>query len=489
MNCSKRKGPDRGDGLTSVSMEVVLASGVEVHAVNYSITGNGITPRNGAINVSGRNSSVSVLVTGLPPGTGYRVDLAATATDGTTMCSGSSLFDVLVGQTTAVSVRLDCRKAGTTGDVLVNGSFNTCPLIDSHAVSPLATDVGRTIDLRAVGHDDDCTMQNGPTCTAFQAVTIGWTATAGTIAPANAANAAYTCTQPGTHTLTLTVTDGLCPVTRQVQVNCVSDSCGNGTREPAFGEECDGTDTPSPGQVCDANCRIVPRCGNGVTEAPEMCDPPNVGPGQPNTCDSMCRGIPIECGNNLVQPGEQCDPPSPGVCTATCQTFVARCGDGVVNQTSEQCDDGNTNNSDGCNTMCQIVLSPCEQCERDGWVLQMRAACNPASSGCTQLTGMDRTLCENLVSCMRMTGCPVNATGDAQPCYCGTASDLACLGGAANGMCRTQVEAAAKIPAGTPADQIPEMVANGFADASLPLGRAANLMRCDAAACGGICTF
>ena len=33
--------------------------------------------------------------------------------------------------------------------------------------------------------------------------------------------------------------------------------------------------------------------------------------------------------------------------------MVVYCGDSIVNQTSEQCDDGNSINTDGCSNTCQ----------------------------------------------------------------------------------------------------------------------------------------
>lgn len=46
---------------------------------------------------------------------------------------------------------------------------------------------------------------------------------------------------------------------------------------------------------------------------------------------------------------EGSDPPKDIVCSA-----APRCGDGTVNQQSEQCDDGNTTSGDGCSSSCQI---------------------------------------------------------------------------------------------------------------------------------------
>jgi cysteine-rich repeat protein len=58
-------------------------------------------------------------------------------------------------------------------------------------------------------------------------------------------------------------------------------------------------------------------CGNGVTEAPELCDDGNVVDG--DGCDSNC--TPTSCGNGIVTPPETCDDGNlvdGDCCSATC---------------------------------------------------------------------------------------------------------------------------------------------------------------------------
>jgi cysteine-rich repeat protein len=68
------------------------------------------------------------------------------------------------------------------------------------------------------------------------------------------------------------------------------------------------------------------------------------------------------CGDGYVDAalGEQCDPPDGTTCDATCHTI--RCGDGR-RAGSEQCDDGNTTNLDGCDANCKF-----EQDHRVNWL-------------------------------------------------------------------------------------------------------------------------
>jgi len=80
---------------------------------------------------------------------------------------------------------------------------------------------------------------------------------------------------------------------------------------------------------------------------------------------------PVNCGNNNIEPGEECDDganngvactPLYGDTCEYCSDFcqIAQltgpyCGDNNVDTTEgEKCDDGNTNNNDGCSSICKI---------------------------------------------------------------------------------------------------------------------------------------
>src|SRR5579883_433601 len=68
---------------------------------------------------------------------------------------------------------------------------------------------------------------------------------------------------------------------------------------------------------------------------------------------------------------ELAGPPATGTVTGTAAKnwAPARCGDGVVNQAGEECDDGNQVNGDGCDNNCTVtrcgngIVDPGEQCD------------------------------------------------------------------------------------------------------------------------------
>jgi hypothetical protein len=201
-----------GDNVGQVALALQVAGGITVNSFSYTLSGPSM--RTGTINVT-NSTTVSTLLSAIPVGTGYTVALNATATDGTTTCSGtSSSFSVAAAATTSVAVAIDCNRAHTSGSVLVNGSINVCAEVDGVSAAP---PVGATIALTATADDPD----NGP-----GPITYHWTTSSGTISDLTSSSPVLTCTQAGPVNLTLTVSDGdpNCADSFQVTVNCPPES-------------------------------------------------------------------------------------------------------------------------------------------------------------------------------------------------------------------------------------------------------------------------
>ncbi|MGB9340797.1 MAG: hypothetical protein WCB63_16235, partial [Polyangiales bacterium] len=180
----------------SLSVDLVLADGVEIAQVDWQITGNDMD-MSGAVDVSAPGSTASVEVFGLPPGaTDYTVALTATSTDERVTCRGSANFNVEVGETTDVMVVLNCKLPRRFGGVRVNGEFNICAELIKAVVSPLQTSVGNDIDVSAQAVD----QEGDP-------ITFSWTGSGGSFADPTASATTYTCEQVGDHVITISVTD------------------------------------------------------------------------------------------------------------------------------------------------------------------------------------------------------------------------------------------------------------------------------------------
>ncbi len=109
-----------------------------------------------------------------------------------------------------------------------------------------------------------------------------------------------------------------------------------------------------------------PVCGDDYIDPGEVCDNGGFNSDSvPNACRTDCRAA--YCGDSVVDPGEECDSQfgdnsnNPNSCRPGCTLPV--CGDGIHDDGSyettvfnEGCDDGNTNNLDGCKADCTTCL-------------------------------------------------------------------------------------------------------------------------------------
>ena len=175
-------------------------------------------------------------------------------------------------------------------------------------------------------------------------------------------------------------------------------NCGSGFL--TSNKVCDDGNT-TDGDGCSADCQSVdpnyicrvpgkpctPKCGDGVIKGAETCDDGNAGSG--DGCSASCKvepGFqctgtpstckPTVCGNGTKETGEGCDDgntlPYDG-CSPTCQvepkcgTYDSKgtptgavgacqtgCGDGILLRGTEECDDGNLLDGDGCSKDCKI---------------------------------------------------------------------------------------------------------------------------------------
>lgn len=282
---------------------------------------------------------------------------------------------------------------------------------------------------------------------------------------------------------------------------CMSrEICGNGIKDFQVGEVCDDSNMIS-GDGCNSDCRSGEGCGNGIVDPGEQCDD---GDNDNNDrCRNDCKIA--QCGDGVVETTgnrETCDPGNPllpgPVETADCNIdcTTSSCGDGKVNQTdteqcdngigqnsinnnctdscllnicgdgkqdlqspgTEACDDGNTNNFDGCSNACQsatcgnMTVDNGEQCDDgnvasddacvdcktatcgDGFVRALVEQCDPAPGNTMNGDGCSSTC--------RIEGCGNGILDPGEQCDDGddrindpTANDDACVGFCQNAEC------------------------------------------------------
>ncbi|MFA5129712.1 MAG: IPT/TIG domain-containing protein [Patescibacteria group bacterium] len=231
--------------------------------------------------------------------------------------------------------------------------------------------------------------------------------------------------------------------------------CGNNTVESQF-EQCDGQ------AGCGDRCLWLPiktvaengSCGNGVLDSQEACD-----------YGRVCTGLPADAsfpaGGNCTAPalatacqtaGGTCDTRNYRGCSTHCQHLGSAaagttCGNSDVSD-GEDCDDGNTQNGDGCSSNClregssktvyavcgNGILEPGETCEKTANVPWPNPGCDPnaclhtgvlpcTASGQTNCCG-DGNAAESGKDCDGGDGCsPIcllegSSSKYAQPSFC-----------------------------------------------------------------------
>ena len=273
-----------------------------------------------------------------------------------------------------------CQRLVTCGDARLQAG-EQCDLGDANGTG--------------VGCDANCVLQPGWTCkghTCNQVPVCGdGLVTGGEQCDEGGISSGTSCCE----SCRLAASSCSCPATGGV---CKDNArCGNGVLEKD--ETCDDGNTTS-GDGCSSTCGVepgwqcrlagkpcVPLCGDSRIVASEQCDDGNTvgGDGCSPTCKVEpgwgCSGTPSTCthavcGNGKLEAGEGCDDgntlPFDG-CSPTCQadprcgTFDAQgkptspvgacksvCGDGILLRGgSEECDDGNTLDGDGCSHDCK----------------------------------------------------------------------------------------------------------------------------------------
>jgi len=156
---------------------------------------------------------------------------------------------------------------------------------------------------------------------------------------------------------------------------CAESSCGDGFVDADAGEECeDGNETAFDGcepSTCTFTCDEDADCND---MAP--CN------GEETCTDNVCAaGTPPDDGTTCAIPAG-----GDGVCRAR-ECVDPGCGNGVVDGT-EQCDDGNEMDGDGCDVDCTFSCETNADCD-DGSVCTGDEVCDLTTHACMDGTPMD----------------------------------------------------------------------------------------------------
>jgi hypothetical protein len=349
-----RHGPS-GDGTGHVQARLQLSPDTILTTVHFQITGNGITPIVGDINVSDPAATPS-FESSVPAGKGYLISLTAISTDGIAVCAGSATTDITAGGVSQVTIPLQCRRPNGQGDVIVNGQVIVCPHIDTFSAQPTTTSVGSSIDVAA-----EATVPGVPN------PLFAWTAAppaGGTFADPTQGHTTFTCVNEGPVTLTVTVSTGQCADFAQMFVTCVP-FCATRPDGTACDDKnaCTRNDTCVAGQCVGANPVVCP--AQRPCHLPSTCNPAN--------------GI---CSDANAPDGTSCLLPNATAACASGNCQLQSCNLGFGN-----CDGMS---GDGCESNLNTDLGNCGACGRacfTGAMCVGGLCLSPPPTGVTAMAG------------------------------------------------------------------------------------------------------
>lgn len=450
--CSPKSLSSRADG--NVTVALVLPGGGLVNTVDYTITGNGVAPIMGMIDVSAPGTTqATALVSGLPAGM-YTVTMAASASPDQS-CSGSTPFTVVAGQTAMATVVLQCKRPPGPGSVAIGGRLDQCPTINGISATSLQVRVGGSIVVGAAATDLD-----GDT---IRYIWTNGNPSAGTLTPTNAATAVFHCNAVGTTQLSIAIADEICgdTLTNAIPIACTADT--QGTAGGAGGRGGGGGTG-----------------GSGGTDGTDSC------PGSQVLC------IDAGCFSDVIRAGATCDNGSWVCPTGTVPSSSCPC---VGPPPMATCFCGPTGWN--CSPVCLETNPPptlaarCQACLAQFTI--------PATDGCCPIVNTDPQgyrLCQAASACMRAGGGPVgmcNISGDTVPCYCGTNIATCDNEGQPNGPCVASMAAAAGwnvvTHTGDSTTPIPTQVLDRLGDPNYAIGRATSVQSLAAALCSDECGY
>ncbi len=193
--------------------------------------------------------------------------------------------------------------------------------------------------------------------------------------------------------------------------DCTSPSCGDGVVNEADAEQCDDPATPGNSDACTDGC-LYNVCNDGFPGPGELCDDGN----DDNTdgCTTGCTTPSCSPPNGVREDTEQCDDGNQidtDGCLSTC--VYAVCGDGKVQASVEECDQGTANNGQNMNCLADCTLNVCG----DGFV-DLEGTGASQTEACDLGAFNEQTTCPyGLTSCQTCTNnCDMAGTGSTDFC-------------------------------------------------------------------------
>jgi hypothetical protein len=203
---------------SGIDLTVTVPADVKVKELSYAVIGNGIKPLVGQWHTAQPQQQFEKLITNIPPGADYVVQVVAKSIDGKKTCTHQTKASVRKDAITRVHVALTCM--GGDGSIVISvGVGCTEVQLATFTASPLAASVGGTIALMATALEFDAGMLD-----------YEWTATAGSFADPTAPQTTYRCETAGHIKLNLLVVSDICQENHDIEIDCL-DPADAGARD------------------------------------------------------------------------------------------------------------------------------------------------------------------------------------------------------------------------------------------------------------------
>ncbi len=196
----------------SIALSVTVPAKAQVDQLSYVVTGHGIAPIAGSVKTARPQETWESLITNVPVGDDYALDVSATSVDKRLACRRATKVSVHRNATTRVHLDLECVAAGD-GKVIITVALACSGNVRlvSYSVAPLSASVGGTINLAATPLDADIGILG-----------YAWSAPFGSFDDPEAAQTTYLCSAPGHITLNLIAAADTCQESHDIGVDCLA---------------------------------------------------------------------------------------------------------------------------------------------------------------------------------------------------------------------------------------------------------------------------
>jgi hypothetical protein len=215
-SAASSEGSDTG----TIGLALVLPGGDQINSVSYTLTNSSNvvitlpTAPNPGTFATNNSQSIEFQLGGVPAGSGYTIALAATTTQGATCQGSASGVAITARASTNVTIQLLCTAPGTeAGNLFVTGATSYCGTWTALSSGSNGSEVlvGQTMTLTVTAAGEAPSSLGYTWSQSSEGGAIGTFGSNQSEDTGPSDTNTFTCTAPGTATITVVVDDGPVP--------------------------------------------------------------------------------------------------------------------------------------------------------------------------------------------------------------------------------------------------------------------------------------